>query len=736
MRKAVLLLIGFCGVLLYGIENADQQAAEHQTVWVALFVMGLIGIVILFISSRQLMKTKQLHEDMTKRQLEMEQGQTELLTTMSENIFDITKEAIDSRDNILKNSKERSLEQVLAQVIKAENILLDRTHDLIDFLRLKSKKVEIVNESFNFNNVLNEVSGSVCANFQGSQVELIFDIDNEIPKFLIGDSLHLGQILNNLLDYAFLHTPKGEITLEISLFRTFEEKTELQFQIIDTGAGMDDLSLEQLFMPYYNEESKEYTGLGLFVAKQLVELMGGGMTVQSLIGKGTTFTFMLPLQFADPENRRNYRLPEKILTTKKVYIVDDNYNSALAIKKMFAYFKHEVKVVSKEQFTLVKPNLAEYDIVVLSDSLFSQKVADYLQDLKKSKELKVVGVGSLLRPTHNSNVNTVVDRELTKPLNQERIFDLIVDLYSIDMNRVLLELSKEENTEAPGEDSAAVQTHKKPIAETSNITREQFADFGGAKLLLVEDNLINQKVLTTVLEKSGMEISISNNGEEALMLVTSGKIAFDFVLMDINMPVMDGYTSTEYIRATGKFDDLPIVAFTALVLDSEVEKMFKSGINAFLAKPLNVGKLYTAFEMFIGAKSTTESTDSQNRVIEQKFDGLDIQEGMKYANGDEALYMEVLREFVGYYGESSILFQRLVEENRLEQIKMLCLDMKGLTGAIGARDMYAKVDEIYKLFIYRNHSFLPKCAQGYRKELEKLLESIHLYLDDNAGYSV
>ena len=728
MHKAVLFLISFWGVLLYGAEKADQQFIENQTIWVALFVMGLIGIIILFISSRQLMKTEQLYENMTQRQIEMEQGQTELLTMMTENIFEITKEAIDSRDTILKNSRERSLEQVLAQVIRAENVLLDRTHDLIDFLRLKSKKVEIINEPFNLNNVLNEISGSVCANFHGSQVELIFDIDNDIPRFLTGDSLHLGQILNNLLDYSFSHTPEGEIKLEISRFNTYDDKTELQFQIIDTGVGMDASSLERLFLPYYNEETKEYIGLGLFVAYQLVEMMGGEMTVQSLTGKGTTFTFMLPLQCVKSENRRNYHLPEKILTTKKVFIVDSNYNSALAIKKMFAYFKHDIKVVSKEQFTSAKPNLAEFDIVVLDQDLLTVRVVKYLQELKKKKELKVVRVGSLLRSTEAAMVSNVVNMELMKPLNQERIFDLIVDLYRIDVNQVLTEEGEEDGSTVQEKEINAAQIHKEPIPETKNITREQFNDFSGTKLLIVEDNLINQKVLTTILDKSGIEITIANNGEEALMMVTSGKVAFDLVLMDINMPVMDGYAATEYIRATGKYDDLPIVSFTALVLDSEVKKMFNAGVNAFLEKPLNIGKLYTAFEMFVGSK-TAKSIDAKPKSIEQKIDGIDIQEGIKYASGSEALYMEVLREFVEVYGESDVLLQKLTNENRYEQIKMLCLDMKGLTGAIGALEMHLKVDEIYKLFIYNNQSFLPNFTEGYQRELGKLIKAIQTYLN-------
>lgn len=729
MKKVIVWLLVGSNVFLMGSQNNDQVFLENLIFLSAPFLLGLIGIIILFISSRQLMKTRQLHEDMVRRQLQMEQGQTSLLTNMSENIFRITKEAIENRNSILENSKERSLEHVLAKVIHTENTLLDRTNDLIGFLRLKSKKVQIINESFNLNNVLNEVSGTVCANFQESQAELIFDIDNTVPRYLIGDSLHLGQILINLLDFGLSQTSQGEVKLKVSIFYTFEEKTQLQFQIIDTGVGLNSQSLEKLFVPYYDEEAKEYIGLGRFVAHQLVSLMGGEITIQSVLDKGTTLTFVLPLQIVDVKNRRNYHLPEKILTAKKVFIVDGNYNAALAIKKMFAYFKHDVKVISKEQFLTTRPNLEAYDIIVLDEELFNFRVVEYIKKIKENKEIRIIGISSLLRPIENKMAEGVTEGQLQKPLNQERVFDLIVDLYRLDKDQLLSQESEQDDK--PDQHSKAVQPHTAMhIQETRNIKREQFADFKGANLLIVEDNLINQKVLTTILDKSGMNITLANNGEEALMMVTSGKILFDLVLMDINMPVMDGYTATEYIRATGKFDDLPIVSFTALVLDSEVQKMFNSGINGFLAKPLNIGKLYTAFDMFIGSTSQTNSSEAFSRGIELKVDGIDIQEGIKHANGNEALYIELLREFLAAYGESGELLHKLVKENRFEQIKILCLDMKGLAGTIGARDMYQEVDKIYKLFIYNNQSLLPKYTEGYQSELKRLTQAIHRYLED------
>ncbi|MEA3418615.1 MAG: response regulator [Campylobacterota bacterium] len=731
-RKILVSIMGLV-TTLYGEEMAGQAVPEAFLVWGALFLLALVGIVILFVSSLQMRKIRKLHKEILQKQQEMEQQQTTLLTNMSENIHDITKEAIKNRNSVMKGTREKSLENVLSEVIHAENTLLDMTNDLIGFLRLKSEKVEIINEKFNLNNVLNEVSGSICSSFQKSNIELIFNIDNNIPRYLIGDSLHLGQILNSLLEHSMMMTAEGEVTLEISRFSTFEEKSELQFRIMDTGIGITPEELESFFEPHYNDTTGEYRGLGLFVAKELAGLMGGELTIQSIAGKGSSFTVVLPLDSICSDDRRNYHLSEKVLTAKKVIIVDNHYNSALAIKKMFTYFRHDVKVVSKDEFVRSMPNLREYDIVVLYEELFNIRVVDYLKKIKRDKELKVIGLSSLLHLSENEQADEIVDGGLQKPLNPERIFDLIVDLYRLKVTKnvpeeIEVELKKEKN------ETQTVQVHKAAITETKNITREYFADFKGASILIVDDNMVNQKVLTNILDKSGIEITLANNGEEAVDQVMADQKQFDLVLMDIYMPVMDGYTATQKIRDTGRFNHLPIVAFTAFVLDSEVEKVFSSGMNAFLHKPLNLGKLYNIFKMFLDAEITNEKKSISN-AAKKEIDGIDIREGIRHASGSEALYIEVLKEFLEAYGESGELFGKLVEEKRFEQIKMLTLDMKGLTGTIGAKDMYREVDEIYKLFIYNNQHELPRHVDVYKKELLRLKQAINQYIEEESSIS-
>lgn len=704
----------------YSQENFTVQSVETFWIWVALFALAVIGITILFISSRQTMKIQKLHQEMLQKQLEMEKNQNLLLTSMSENIHNIAKQALEKNHQALDETENvyLSKEEVFDNV---EDRLLTVTNDLIDFLRLKSKKVEISNEKFNINNVLNEVSGSISSHFSGKNTELIFDIDNNIPRFMIGDSLHLGQILNSILDHTMEHFDADEVKLEISMFNTFNEKIELQFIFTDTGGGITSEKIETLFTPYYDEEKGLYVGLGLFVAHELVTMMKGELSVQSVSGKGSTFSLTLPFELENTKDKRMYRLPDKIFVEKKVFIVDTNYNSALAIKKMFAYFKHEVKVVSKAEFLRDTPNLTPYDIVVLHESLFSIRLVEYLNKIKQGKELKVIALNSLIDAHKDKFVDDTIDVHLFKPLNQERILEMMIDMYDIKVPTAF-------NEEKKG-DMPQAKTYKGHIVATRNVSPMDFKEFKGKNILIVEDNLINQKVLINLLHQSEINISVANNGQEAVDLIKESKIDFDLVLMDINMPTMDGYTATQMIRLDKKFDTLPVVAFTALVLESEIRKMFNSGINAFLAKPLNIGKLYTALAMFISDSPINQPTQEniEDKVYE-KYAGLDIQQGLKHANNSEALYMEVLTEFDAAYSQSDVLFAKLVDEHRYEQIKMLCLDMRGLTGAIGATDMHTLINEIHQRLLYNKKELLPNYKEKYIFEINTLSKSIDQFI--------
>jgi len=707
-------------------QNIYQIESSTLWMWVALFALGIIGVLILYLSSRQMNKIEKMHQDMVSKQKEIEHKQSVFLSSITENIHEIV-------EHTYKEVTVQHKECLPQEIIEKEEQLLTVTNDLIEFLRLKSKKVKIIHEKLNLNNVLNEAAGSACSKFYGSKVDLIFDIDKNIPRYLIGDALHLEKSLHNLLEYVLSTVKEGEVSLAISMFGNYQEDIELQFRLNDNGDGLDKEALEKLFTPIYDEETKKYSGLGLFVAKELIGLMDGEISVHSKVGKGTTFTVTLPFKMVDPSNKRNYHLPEKALTAKRVFIVDNNYNSALAIKKMFAYFKHDVKLMEKEHFLRHKVDLSIYDIVVLDIDIFRhKKIYNYLEQVKAKKHIKVISLDTLLRDPKQKQHYPLIDKGLNKPLSQERVFELIVGLYEKEKKTV-----KKPSVTLPKENTVTEEslTHTGEIREAKGISQRSFSDFSGKSILIVEDDTINQKVLANILKFSGMEVTFADNGRIAVNTLKERDELFDIVLMDINMPVMDGYTATEEIRKDARFDTMPIVAFTALALENEREKIFKCGMNAYLTKPLNIGKLYTVFQMYLldkkGVKVSERVSVEPSRSeqpIKIDLNVLDIQRGLSHTNGNSGFYMEILTEFEDAYGQSAQTFATLVKEHRYEQIKMLCIDMKGLCGTIGATEMFKLIVEIHQHILYKKESLLENYVEPYAQSLERLKREIARYL--------
>ncbi len=717
MRKYTFLF--FISTLTLFSEVSSQEETYHtQLIWIALFALGIISMIMMFILSQQRQKITKHHKKILENRKELEETQSKFLNSIKKEMEKLRRSIVDKK-------------HVLDETVISENSpghtttskknLLNSTESLIGYLKLKSENLEIKNQSFNLNNMLNELAGSLATTFPGSDVDLVFDMNNNVPKVIIGDSVHIGQILNSIVAYCIAQTPRGVVTLELSLFNAYEEAQELQFKITDSSMGISKKEVNSLFLPEYNEETQSYKRLDFFVAKELITLMNGDLTVQSTKGKGNLFILTLPFTQVAIDDKRKYRLPHKKLTNKKVLIVDDSYHAGLAAKKMFTYFKHRAKVLSSEAFTLNRPNMANYDIVMLNEKLFEIHVASYLKRIKEDQDLKVIALQSIFKESSENKNYGVIDRYLMKPFSQEQVFEMIVELYETDERMETIRAYGEKNETLS--DKGNIQ--KDSFIETPNITIESFKDFSGSRILIVEDNIINQKVLQNILGKAGMYLKIANNGQEAVDAVKQASGEFDMVLMDINMPILDGYEATKTIREEYAFDVLPIVALSALVLENEIQKMFQSGVNGYLQKPLNIGMLYSAFDLFIGTKN------NMNEVIYPMVSniyGININQGIAYTNENIALYKEVLDEFVSAYGNSYLLMEEFCEAKQYDKIERLCLDMKGLTGTIGAYKMHDLVDRIQRSLFSKHYAYIPELVHEYKSEFPKLSTAIRSYI--------
>ena len=481
-------------------------------------------------------------------------------------------ENIPTKPFIFSKDRERLL-------VSIENRFSDFSQDALSFLRLKSKKVEISHEVFNINNVLNEVSGSLYFKFKEQQNEIIFDIDKQIPRNLIGDLLHVTQILYRLFEFI-MEKNSLEINLNISLEESFDDEVTIRFNLSNKSLKLSKDEINRLFIPLYNESEDKYIGLNLFVTQELVKMMGGSLIAKNSREKGFIFELLLPFKLIEHTNRRKYRLPTKELIDKNVLIVDDNINSALAIKKLFTYFKHNITVIKKEDFTKDIPNFLDFDIVVLYETLFNNTTLHLLEKAKIDKELKIVALSPIknaLYSKEESYLSQKVDRTLAKPLNQERVFELLLYLYKEKIpTRKRIEESK----------------------EIEKIEKEDFKVFKEKHILIVEDNLVNQEVLKSLLIFSNIKISTAQNGKEAIESIKNSFTPFDLVLIDINIPIIDGYGVTEIVRKEEEFKSLPIIGIPTITIRSEVEKMSQSGMDAFISKPVTISKLYEVMKIY------------------------------------------------------------------------------------------------------------------------------------------
>ncbi len=707
-------------------KTIDSNVKEEDWgLWIGMFSLAIVGIFGLFLSSLQIRRIIKQNRVIRQRQEEMERRQHELFSHMGENIYSMSKDVIKNTKKAISDIGDEEAPQELKEVVKTENRILDTTNNLLEFLKIKAKKIHIEHKKFKINNMLDEMVSYFIGKYPNKDVELVLDINKALPIYAIGDFNNTVNILRNLVAHQFDLMIEGVVVLSISVHKTYEETFEMHIKITPYGKIKEENIIgENYFIPnIINEEGVDdaKNRINLFVAYELVSLMKGDITADRLSKGGAIIDLTIPIEIVQ-ENSRKYRLPSKKYTQKKVYIVNHYYQVSLAQSKLFEYFKHKVTIDTEEYFLHEKPNLSEYDIVLIDNRINYQGFDNYIQMLKDKYNVKTVCMYNILNGISN-NLNTdMFSKCIMKPLNQEHVFLLIKNLYSKEIQKDIRDNDSNKKY---------IRDFITNIEEKHNIDIDALSTFAGSRVLIVEDNEINQKMISTILDKAGIYSDIASNGEEAIDKIReNGANYYDLVLMDINMPIMDGFTATKKIRAIEGTERLPIVSLTALVLEHEIEMMKEVGIDAFLPKPINVGKIYTIFELFLekNKKDKHFQKSTEETLDREELDGLDIEVGLKMSGDNPIFYKEILKEFLDVYGESGKVAKTLYEQQRLEAIKQLALDIMGLAGSIGAKDLYRAANEIYKLYLYNKLSLLPGFLKKYNEEIEKVKRSIEKYL--------
>jgi len=643
----------------------------------------------------------------------------ELLVGVGKQIHAPAKEIIQSSEKILQTPLSPEQIQEIEKIRHSDIRVLNVATELIEYMRIKADEITIRQERFYLDNVLDEVAGNVAHAFRGEGIRLIYDIEKKVPSRLKGDPDNLGKIIRKLIESAIRRSGKGDVKLIIRVDGT-EKKPIISYSVIDAAVPLSKHEIERIFEPFCVDDRG--SGLSLFIAQSIAKRMGGWIEAKNNPDRGNRFTAVLPFSPVD-EDRRFYPLPAKGYTGRSVLIVDPHTPSAEAIQHLFEYFKNRVTLAGPDE-TKASEAWLRYDLILVAPEALNEESVAFLKTHKTSLQGKLVLVVDMLMPHPKAQAyRPLFDAQIAKPLDRQRIYDLIVDLWKdkVPQERKEVRIQTQPTTkeEIPAE-----------VEEAPNITKESFCIFKGASLLIVEDNKINQKVLISLLSTSGIRIVIAEDGKEALQKLES-EGPFDLVLMDINMPVMDGYEATRHIRMQEKYADLPVVSLTGLGLPEEIAKMYAIGMNRHLLKPLKVGQLYTIFKEFLPYSQTEASAQSQPDQPESN-DLVDFQKGIALANHERTLYAEVLSEFAKLY---ETLPERSLNPADTKTLYKTAIDLKGVAANLGAFRLADSADKIVT-DIRDGKKVTEETITQLQTVLKKTLQTIHAFLQKEQGTCV
>ena len=463
-------------------------------------------------------------------------------------------------------------------IIKSGENLLGVINDILDFSKIESGKMDIEQEDFNLRSCIEEVMDLFAQKSARQKIDLVYDIDFSLPLQIISDSLRLKQVLINLINNAIKFTEKGEVFLKVSLLKNLHDNELLiEFSVKDTGIGIPANKLEELFKPFSQVDSsttRKYggTGLGLVISERIVKLMGGEIWVESKIGEGSTFHFTIQTIKSNKEIA-NMRLliPDPDIKGKHILVVDDNATNRIILNTQLELWEFVPVTVSSGMEALeILKGLHRIELVITDMEMPDMDGVGLAQRIKATYNNLPIIMLSSIGDENMKNFSSLFKAILVKPVKQKQLLKSIERQFST---------YKE-----------VTHVEEKP----AQILNDEFSKKYPMKILVAEDNMINQKLIERVLSKLGYVIDIVDNGRQALEKMSAVK--YDIILMDIQMPVMDGLEATKAIRET--MSDQPfIVALTANAMPEERDIYLKGGMDEYISKPMQLEKLMDIFKI-------------------------------------------------------------------------------------------------------------------------------------------
>jgi len=659
----------------------------------------------------------------------------------------------------------------LNKVDASAKSLLGIINDILDFSKIEAGKLDMEAVDFRLDDALDNISTLVGVKTQEKKLELLIKTDPDIPTTLVGDSLRLGQVLINLSNNAVKFTDTGEIVVSTELVEKSEEKAKLRFSVSDSGIGMTKEQQGKLFQAFSQADtstSRKYggTGLGLTISKRLVEMMGGEIWVESKAGVGSQFIFTAIFGIGKTKEDERLLSPPDLIG-KRVLVVDDNAIAREIFHELLVSMSFDVALATSGEEGISKLEEASeadpFDLVVVD---WKMPGMDGIDTSRKIRNLKSVSSQADQAQIRNVKIimATAYDLEevvqqagqvgingfVAKPVNPSTLFDVIMETFG------------------KGSPGGAHGRGKEDTVEGTD-------QIQGARILLVEDNEINQQVAQEILEGSGFVVEIANDGQEGVTMFKESE--YDVVLMDINMPVMDGLEATRRIREweeerhkgteaqRDKVDELStrseriaIVAMTASAMTQDIELTREAGMDDHVAKPIDVKQLFSTLVQWIepgerapglNGKKRHKGTEAQRHKVETAekalgiggeeailpdvLPGINIEKGLKTVIGNEKLYRNLLGKFLESNGSVMTEIKDTLKSGDMETAARLAHTVKGVAGNLGAEALFPVAADLEKAIKQEEMDGLDGLIDSFETQLNIVMGGIQELEDRDAA---
>ena len=647
----------------------------------------------------ELKNAKELAEAATR-------AKSEFLANMSHEIRTPMNGIIGAVDLALGENVSDTITEYLHIIENSATSLLTIINDILDFSKIEAGQLELKERVFHLDDMFDRVLDIFIHQALNKTVELLVDIDKSIPRALIGDPQRLQQILTNLISNALKFTaPDGNILITVKPVNKDAppEKgapIELHFSVKDTGTGIPAEILQKIFNPFTQGDSsstKKYegTGLGLSICKTFVSMMGGTIGVESVVGKGSTFSFTVRLFIADTAVCERPSLPPDIYGLH-VLVVDDLPDSRLIMASILESLGFQVETCSSGECALKRlataaPENAPVDFIFMDWKMPNLNGLETSRIIREDLKLTVpiimmtaFGTDKLRNEAEQAGINGF----LIKPIFQSTLFDAVMDAF--------------------GKHDRQTPEGRQRFTTRAAIYRYQLK---GYRILLVEDNLTNQQVATAILNKAEIDVVLAGNGEEAVEAVKREE--FDAVLMDIQMPVMNGYEATRKIKELPGMKKLPIIAMTAHAMKGDEEKCLEAGMDAYISKPINQERLFSTLSRLLRyssnrttrrqpQQSESEETAAAEATMEPSIRHhqvgntapLDVEAALDLTGLDMATYQTIVETFCDNNRTTPATVDDALQKEDYEKLQKIAHNLKGSGSNIGASTLHRIAQQV------------------------------------------